>query len=277
MSAPVLETATVSSGDAVAGLVHGDLQTGRVVHRFFTRSGGTSHGIYSGLNCGPGSDDAPAAVAENRRRATAQLGPPTPTLLTLHQVHSASVVTIGADDVLWSGSDRPRADAMVTDRPDVALGILTADCGPILLADSEAGVIGAAHSGWKGSLEDIGTATVLAMEALGASRSKIVAVLGPCIGAASYEVGPEFPHRFVERDPAWSCFFTPAVRPDHFLFDLPGFILDRLKGLGLASVASLGCDTYSDPDRFYSFRRATHRGERDYGRLLSAIRLQPSP
>lgn len=260
----------------MAGLMHADLQGGRVVHRFFTRAGGASDGIYRGLNCGPGSDDTFSAVAENRRRAVAQMGLPPPVLLTLHQIHSATVVPIAAGDILWSENDRPRADAMVTDRPDVALGVLTADCGPILLADSEAGVIGAAHSGWKGSLDDIGTATVTAMEGLGALRERIVAVLGPCIGPESYEVGPEFPDRFLERDPAWARFFTPAARPQHFLFDLPAFILDRLKTLGLATVTALGCDTYSDPDRFYSYRRATHRGERDYGRLLSAIRLQPS-
>lgn len=268
---------SVASGpeDLADRLTHPHLDAAGIVHGFFTRRGGSSTGIHAGLNCGPGSDDNAAAVAENRRRASARLGDPAPALLTLHQVHSSDVVIVGPDTTLWHDSNRPRADALVTTRRDIALGVLAADCGPILFADPDAGVVGAAHSGWKGALADIGAATVAAMETLGGRRDRIAAVLGPCIGPDSYEVGPGFPDRFTATDPAAERFFQPSGRAGHFRFDLPGFILSRLGRLGLRSATALGLDTYADPDRFFSYRRATHRGEPDYGRLLSAIRLLP--
>ena len=242
-----------------------------VRHAFFTRRGGVSEGLYASLNGGIGSNDEPARVAENRARMCAQLGLPSDNLVSLYQVHSAEVVTVEAPFPL---AERPRADAMVTRVPGLALGIATADCGPILFADPENRVVGAAHAGWKGALGGVIAATVAAMEALGAERERIVAVLGPTISQASYEVGSEFVERFRADVPGSEKFFAEG-RPGHAQFDLPAFILERLVEAGIGEAASVNLCTYADPDRFYSFRRTTHRNEPDYGRLISAIALTP--
>ena len=236
-------------------------------HAFFTRQGGVSQGIYASLNGGVGSSDDPGHVAENRRRMTARLGVAPDALASLYQVHSADVVTV---ERAWAQGERPKADGMVTNRPGLALGIATADCGPVLFADPHAGVIGAAHAGWRGAVTGVLEATLEAMERLGARRSKIVAVLGPTIGQAAYEVGPDFAARFGEEG---QRFFRPGERPDHPMFDLPGFIGARLEAAGIGEFADLGLCTYSDEDQFFSYRRTTHRGEADYGRLISAITL----
>ncbi|GJE60826.1 peptidoglycan editing factor PgeF [Methylobacterium trifolii] len=241
-------------------------------HAFFTRAGGVSEGIYASLNGGLGSSDRPEAVAENRGRMCAQLGLPADRLVSLYQVHSAEVVTVEAP---FPAAERPKADAMVTRVPGLALGIATADCGPILFADPEGLVVGAAHAGWKGALTGVIAATVSAMERLGARRERIVAVLGPTIGQASYEVGPDFVARFSAEAPGMERFLGAGSRADHAQFDLPGFILARLREAGIGEATALGLCTYADPERFYSYRRTTHRGEADYGRLISAIALTP--
>lgn len=241
-------------------------------HAFFTRVGGTSEGIYASLNGGSGSGDHPERVAENRRRMCATLGLPPDRLTSLYQVHSADVVTVEAP---LSPEERPKADAMVTRVPGLALGIATADCGPILFADPEGLVVGAAHAGWKGALSGVIEATVSAMEALGARRRRIVAVLGPTISQASYEVGPDFIERFRTLAPGMDRFLGEGARPGHAQFDLPGFILARLGEVEVGEAVMLGLCTYGDPERFYSYRRTTHRGEPDYGRLISAIALTP--
>ncbi|MBD8907389.1 peptidoglycan editing factor PgeF [Methylorubrum zatmanii] len=240
-------------------------------HAFFTRQGGVSEGLYASLNGGIGSQDDPARVAENRARMCAQLGLPAANLVSLYQVHSAEVVTVEAPFPL---AERPKADAMVTRVPGLALGIATADCGPILFADPENHVVGAAHAGWKGALGGVVDATVAAMEALGAVRKKIVAVLGPTISQASYEVGADFEARFRAEVPDSAQFFREG-RPGHAQFDLPAFILARLAQAEVGEAVSLGLCTYEDPERFFSFRRTTHRNEADYGRLISAIALTP--
>ena len=238
-------------------------------HAFFTRQGGVSEGLYAALNGGLGSSDAPERVAENRARMCGQLGLPARNLVSLYQVHSAEVVTVEAPF-----TERPKADAMVSRVPGLALGIATADCGPILFADPENRVVGAAHAGWKGALGGVIEATVAAMERLGARRAGIVAVLGPTIAQASYEVGADFRERFRAEAPGSERFFADG-RPGHAQFDLPAFILARLAQAGIGEASALGLCTYADPDRFYSFRRTTHRGEPDYGRLISAIALTP--
>ncbi len=235
-------------------------------HGFFTRKGGVSSGIFAGLNCGVGSTDQRDAVIANRRLVAQALNVDESGLATVHQVHSAEVHPVTAPP----SEPRPRCDAMVTRTPGVALAILTADCQPVLFADPQAGVIGAAHAGWKGALHGILGATVDAMEALGARRRNIHAVIGPCISQTAYEVGAEFRARFVRNDPENARFFAPG-REGHFMFDLPGFGLAQLRALGIASAAWTGHCTYAEPERFFSYRRATHAGEADYGRLISAI------
>ncbi|HEV2675731.1 MAG TPA: peptidoglycan editing factor PgeF [Aliidongia sp.] len=239
-------------------------------HAFFTRQGGSGDGLYASLNCGFGSDDDPARVEANRARAMALLDLPATALVTVHQIHSADVSVVERP---WPRAENPKADAMVTDRPGVALGILTADCVPILFADMEARVIGAAHSGWKGTRDGISEAIVAAMERLGARRGRIRAAIGPAIQQQSYEVGPEFPERFTALDAGTDRFFVPSVRPGHFMFDLPGLVEARLVALGLGSVERSHHDTAAEADLFFSYRRATLMGEPDYGRGLSAIAL----
>ena len=239
-----------------------------VRHGFCTRQGGVSEGLFASLNVGLGSSDDRANVLENRQRAVTAVAPGA-TLVTLHQVHSATVVPVTA---AFPDDARPPADAMVTATPGLALGILTADCAPILFADVAARVIGAAHSGWKGALADIGPATVRAMESLGARRDRIVAAIGPTIARASYEVDLGFVERFCAADPANDAFFA-AGKPGHAQFDLEGFIAARLATSGVRTVVAMGVDTYPDEARWFSFRRTTHRGQPDYGRQLSLVAL----
>lgn len=239
-----------------------------VRHGFLGRGGGVSTGIFAGLNVGIGSSDDPAAVRENRRRAVEMVAPGA-ALVTVHQVHSNLVVPVTE---VFPDDARSQADAMVTATPGLVLGILTADCAPILLADAEAGVIGAAHSGWKGALGDIAGATVAAMAALGARRERIVAAIGPCISRASYEVDAGFRERFLADAADHDGFFARG-RGDRFQFDLEGFVAMRLAAAGVRQVAALGIDTYPDDGRWFSYRRTTHRGEADYGRQISLIGL----
>jgi polyphenol oxidase len=237
-----------------------------VPHGFLGRRGGVSKGLVAGLNVGLGSGDDPAAIAENRRRAVAAVAPGGQ-LVTVYQVHSADAVT--AD--IWPDDARPHADAIVTDRPGLVLGILTADCAPVLLADVDAGVIGAAHAGWKGAVGGVTDATISAMETLGARRDRIAAAVGPCIARASYEVDAAFRLRFVRKDPANERFFADGTRAEHHQFDLEAYVVHRLAATGVTRIEALGLDTYADADRFFSFRRATHAGEPDYGRQISLI------
>ncbi|WP_425228036.1 peptidoglycan editing factor PgeF [Sphingomonas sp.] len=240
-------------------------------HGFLGRSGGVSTGACASLNCGLGAGDDPAAVARNRRRAAAAVLPGA-ALAGAWQVHGCDVATVREP---WSDADRPRADALVTDRPGVLLGILTADCAPVLFADAQAGVAGAAHAGWKGALAGVTDATVEAMAALGADRSRIAAAIGPCIARASYEVDDAFRRRFEEADRENERFFADAA-PGHHRFDLEAYVAHRLAVAGIARVEALGLDTYASADRFFSYRRATHRGEPTYGRQLSVIGLSAS-
>lgn len=236
-------------------------------HGFFTRKGGASSGIFSGLNCGPGSSDLSEVVAINRARVADALGVAHDHLLSVNQVHSPDVA-----HVTRPLTDRPRADAMVTATPGLALGILTADCQPVLFCDATAGVIGAAHAGWRGTRDGVLEATVDAMEALGARRPAITAVIGPCISQRNYEVGPEFFDAFTADDRENARFFAGGTG-DRMLFDLPAFGLSRLRAAGVGHAEWTRHCTYADPARFFSFRRTTHAGEADYGRLISAIRL----
>ncbi|OAN59227.1 peptidoglycan editing factor PgeF [Sphingomonas sp. TDK1] len=239
-----------------------------VPHGFLGRLGGVSTGVVAGLNVGTGSNDEPDVIAENRRRAVEAVLP-SARLATVYQVHSADAVTIVSpfDEAL-----RPRADALVTDRPGLALGVLTADCAPVLFADRAAGVVAAAHAGWKGAIAGVTDSTIEAMEALGARRERIAAAVGPCIARASYEVDSDFFRRFAEQDPANERFFADG-RPQHFQFDLEAYVVHRLALAGLRMIEALGLDTYANENRFFSFRRATHRGEADYGRQISMIGL----
>jgi YfiH family protein len=239
-------------------------------HAFFTREGGVSGGIYAGLNGGIGSRDDATHVAENRRRMAEQIGVTPQHFLTVYQVHSPDVVVASAP---WENASRPRADAIVTNTEGLAIGVTAADCGPILLADPSARVIGAAHTGWKGALTGIVESTVDAMEKLGAERSGIVAAIGPLIRQHSYEVGGEFVERFIEADAEYAPFFIPATREGHAMFDLAGFIRMRLENAGVLMIDDIGLDTYSD-ERFYSYRRSVHRKEPDYGRHVHAIVLE---
>ncbi|HSF64550.1 MAG TPA: peptidoglycan editing factor PgeF [Paracoccaceae bacterium] len=238
-----------------------------LAHGFFTRKGGASSGIFQGLNCGPGSSDLAEVVAINRARAAAALGASADALVTLNQVHSADVVTLDAPP-----TDRLRADGMVTATPGLVLAVLTADCQPVLFADPQAGVIGAAHAGWRGAQAGVLEATLDAMEALGARREATIAVIGPTISQAAYEVGPEFFEGFLDDDPANGRFFAQG-RGDRLLFDLPAYGLHRLRQAGVGHAEWTRHCTYRDPDRFFSYRRTTHLAEADYGRLISAIRL----
>lgn len=238
-----------------------------VRHGFFTRKGGASSGIFAGLNCGTGSSDLAEIVAINRARVAKAMGVAPDHLVTVNQVHSAEAVPVATPL-----ADRPRADAMVTATPGLALAILTADCQPVLFADHRAGVIGAAHAGWRGTFDGVLEATLLAMERLGARRADVTAVIGPAISQAAYEVGPEFFETFTDDDRANTRFFAQGAG-DRMLFDLPAFGLHRLRSAGVGRAEWTGHCTYRDPERFYSFRRTTHAGEADYGRLISAIRL----
>jgi YfiH family protein len=247
---------------------HPLLSHARIAHGFFGREGGVSRGLYASLNCGLGSGDVRADVVENRARAVAALGLGEATLCTLYQIHSPRVVTL---DAPWEAAP-PEADGLVTSTPGLALGILTADCAPVLFADVSAGVIGAAHAGWKGATDGVLEATIAAMEALGAARARIAAVIGPTIAQPSYEVGPEFFSRFDA--PAQKAFFMPSTREGHHYFNLPGYVTHRLRNVGIREVAALGHDTAARTQHYFSYRRTTLAGEPDYGRQMSVVGLR---
>ncbi len=240
----------------------------KVGHGFFTRKGGTSNGIYSGLNCGPGSADKTENIVQNRMLVAEAMGVSESMLATVHQIHSPDVLTVEGP----IATPRPQCDAMVTRMPGTALGILTADCQPVLFADPKNGVVGAAHAGWKGALAGVLQSTVDAMIDIGAERENITAVVGPCISQKAYEVGPEFPNMFKDAAPAHNLFFIEE-QGDRLLFDLPGFGLYCLNEAGVGTAEWTGHCTFTDSDRFFSYRRATHANETDYGRLISVIRL----
>lgn len=240
-----------------------------VPHGFFGRRGGVSEGAMWGLNCGYGSGDDPALIAENRRRAVEAVLPGA-AIVTVHQVHSGDAAHVREP---WPEAERPHADALVTDRPGLLLGILTADCAPVLFADPVAGVVGAAHAGWRGAIGGVTDSTLAAMEELGASRERIVAAVGPCIAQPSYEVDEAFRARFLEQDGANARFFvTGASGKPHF--DLQGYVVARLIAGGVGEVEALRLDTYAEEGRFFSYRRSTHRGEPSYGRQISLIGLE---
>lgn len=250
-----MEAVDVFTAETLSGVAHG----------FLGRRGGASEGIFASLDLGRGLNGENPHIDENRLRAIAAVLP-SASLCTLHQIHSAEVVVVDGP----FGSERPRADAMVANRPGLLLGILTADCAPVLFADEQAGVVGAAHAGWKGALGGVTDATLAAMERLGASRSRIAAAVGPCIARASYEVDNGFARRFEHADPANERFFT-AGKPGHQQFDLEGYVVLRLAAAGVGHITAMGMDTYADEQRFFSYRRMTHRGEPDYGRQISLI------
>ena len=239
-------------------------------HGFFTRAGGVSSGLYASLNGGVGSQDNAGKVLENRARMAAALGVEPRRLLTAYQTHSPNVVVAEAP---WTTENRPRADAIVTRMRALAIGVTTADCGPVLFAEPRAGVIGAAHAGWRGALTGVIEATIAAMERLGAAQRQIRAAIGPMIRQGNYEVGPDLVERFRADDPASSRFFGPARRDGHAMFDLAGYIAARLKRAGITEVEDVGLCTYADPEQFFSYRRTTHRAEADYGRHVNAIAL----
>jgi hypothetical protein len=250
-------TLEILTSDLLAPLAHG----------FFTRRGGASSGVFAGLNCGPGSSDQSDIVTINRARVAEAMNLPPSRLVSVDQRHTATAIT-----VTEPLAEKPRADAMVTDRPGLALGVLTADCQPVLFADHEAGVIGAAHAGWRGALDGVLDATLVAMEGLGATRAGTVAVIGPCISQSAYEVGPEFLDDFLAEDPGNARFFAGG-NGDRMMFDLPGFGLHKLREAGVGAAEWTRHCTYADEVRFYSYRRSCHRQEADYGRLISTIRL----
>jgi polyphenol oxidase len=243
-------------------------------HGFFTRTGGVSDGIYASLNGGLGSHDAAAKVAENRARMAAALAVRPERLLTAYQTHSADVVTA---DVPWSPDARPRADAIVTRTRGLAVGVTTADCGPVLFADAQAGVVGAAHAGWRGALQGVLEATIETMERCGAERGRMVVALGPMIRQPNYEVGPEFVARFTAAEAANAQFFNASARAGHALFDLAGYIAARLRRCGIERIEDIGRCTYGEPAEFFSYRASTHRGEPDYGRHVNGIALSEQP
>lgn len=247
-----------------------NLDLAGIAHIFFGRKGGVSAGIYSSLNCGPGSDDDRANVAENRRRTMQALAPVGARLVTLYQVHGRDAVLVREP---WEIGHAPRADAMATDIPGMALGILTADCAPVLLADAEARVVAAAHAGWKGALEGVIESAIGAMEQLGARRNRIAAAIGPCISQDSYEVGQELRVALEHSNTGNGRFFVPAGRKGHWQFHLGGFVEAQLLRAGIENIFAVSACTYRQDDDFFSYRRATHRGEPDYGRQLSAILL----
>jgi len=239
-------------------------------HGFFTRAGGVSSGLYASLNGGVGSQDDAGKVLENRARMAAALGVEPRRLLTAYQTHSPNVVVAEAP---WTTENRPQADAIVTRMRALAIGVTTADCGPVLFAEPRAGVIGAAHAGWRGALTGVIEATIAAMERLGAAQRQIRAAIGPMIRQGNYEVGPDLVERFRADDPASSRFFGPAKRDGHAMFNLAGYIAARLKRAGITEVEDVGLCTYADPEQFFSYRRTTHRAEADYGRHVNAIAL----
>jgi YfiH family protein len=241
-----------------------------VRHGFFTRRGGVSAGVYASLNCGVGSGDSTAVVLNNRARVASTLGVRRERLVSPYQVHGATVVVASEP---WQPGKGPEADGIVTTERGLAIGVGTADCAPVLFADAEGGVVGAAHAGWGGAFKGVLEATLDRMLDLGAKKARIVAAIGPTIARASYEVGPEFVQRFLAVDLNNARYFRPSANEGHALFDLPGYVSGRLDRLGLRSVSALGLDTYADEERFFSFRRTTHRGEKDYGRMISAIAL----
>ncbi len=241
----------------------------KINHGFFTRQGGHSKGLFSSLNCGLGSGDDVAVVTQNRAHAAASLGVANTHLVSTYQIHSADVVVVDAPF-----SERPKADGMVTATSGIALGILTADCGSVLFADEKAGVIGACHAGWKGALAGVTDSVIVAMEKLGAQRENIAAAVGPTISQAAYEVGSEFLKAFVDADLNNQKYFNSSLKSDHYMFDLPRYLVDRLGASGLNSVQDLALCTYEDEEWFFSYRRATHRNEKDYGRLISTIVLR---
>jgi YfiH family protein len=258
-----------SSPDPIRSPLLGETQAHGIRHGYFTRAGGVSEGIYRGLNVGTGSNDDQAMVHENRRRVATWMGVGTDALLTLHQVHSPDVVVAKGP----FPQERPKADAIVTDLPGLAICAVSADCGPVLFADGQARVIGAAHAGWKGAFTGVLENTIAAMESLGAARERIVAVLGPSIGPQNYEVGPEFIARFIEADSGNDRYFTPSDNSGHAMFDLNRYTIDRLRRAGVTAQSLDRC-TYAQEDLFYSYRRSTHRKEADYGRQISAIILE---
>ncbi|HZZ90054.1 MAG TPA: peptidoglycan editing factor PgeF [Caulobacteraceae bacterium] len=241
-----------------------------VRHAFFTRRGGVSDGVFASLNVGVGSGDDPGAVGENRERAARALGASADALLTCYQIHSATAVVADAPF-----AERPRGDAVVTATPGLLCGALAADCAPVLIADPEARVVAAAHAGWRGALGGVVGAAVARMQALGADPARMVAAVGPCIGPRSYEVGLDFLDAFVAADAANARFFAPGAGREKRLFDLPAYVLARLFDAGVAQAEWIGRDTLAEEHLFFSNRRAVHRSERDYGRLLSAISLEP--
>ncbi len=241
-----------------------------IAHGFFTRTGGVSTGIYKGLNCGPGSNDDPTAVELNRARVAVALGVAPENLLSLYQIHSAKALTVTEP---WTDDARPQADGMATATPGIALGILTADCAPVLFADPKAKVIGAAHAGWRGAVAGVVEATLDEMEKLGAHRADITAVVGPAISQKHYEVGADLRDQVLADDAGNAHFFLPTDKPDHWRFDLDAYVVHRLKAASTGKVSATGECTYADETHFFSFRRTTHRGEKDYGRQISAIML----
>ncbi len=250
-----------------------ELKSARSVrHGFFTRQGGHSGGLFASLNCGFGSGDDKPTVTRNRAEVGGQLGVDEGKLLTAWQWHSTDVVVA---DAPWDVLKPPKSDAIVTTKPGLAIAVLTADCAPILFADTERGVIGAAHAGWKGALAGVSDATIAAMEVNGARREHMTAIIGPTISHAVYEVGPDFATQFIDEAADNADFFRPSPRPHHHMFDLPGYLKRRIVRQGVGQVVDLGLCTYSDEERFYSFRRATHHHEQNYGRQISAIVLLP--
>ncbi len=240
-----------------------------IKHGFFTRQGGHSKGLFSSLNCGLGSGDDVAVVTQNRAQVAATMGVAQAHLVSTYQVHSANVVVVDAPF-----SERPKVDGMVTATVGMALGVLTADCGSVLFADENAGVIGACHAGWKGALAGVTDTVIVAMEKLGAKRANIAAVVGPTISQAAYEVGPEFSKAFIDSEMSNQKYFISSVKSHHYMFDLPRYLVDRLRAFGVGEAQDLALCTYEDEEWFFSYRRATHRKEKDYGRLISTIVLR---